>query len=179
MAYLDHEYPFWLAKQAATIDQLSNGRLVLALGVGAYREEFAAWAPRLAPKAQRGEMMDEGLELLQRLFNERRVTHQGKYYAVQDIEMYPKPRRQPFALWLGGHNKPTIERTARMATGWLPGWRTWGWSRSGRRSRGSSDGGKIWRGWARPTAGCSGSTAASWSWRTWASEHATARAPSG
>ena len=49
--------PFWLAKQAATIDQLSNGRLVLALGVGAYREEFAAWAPRLAPKARRGEMM--------------------------------------------------------------------------------------------------------------------------
>src|SRR5262245_58080271 len=52
--------PFWLAKTAATIDQLSNGRLILALGIGAYREEFAAWAPRLASKAQRGEMMDEG-----------------------------------------------------------------------------------------------------------------------
>ena len=117
--------PFWLAKTAATIDQLSNGRLILALGIGAYREEFAAWAPRLAPKAQRGEMMDEGLELMRRLFTERRVTHEGKYYAVKDIEMYPKPKRDPFALWLGGHNKPTIERTARFATGWLPGWRPW------------------------------------------------------
>jgi probable F420-dependent oxidoreductase len=117
--------PFWLAKTAATIDQLSNGRLILALGIGAYREEFAAWAPRLAPKAQRGEMMDEGLALMQRLFTERRVTHEGKYYAVKDIEMYPKPRRDPFALWLGGHNKATIERTARLATGWLPGWRPW------------------------------------------------------
>ncbi|HTE82371.1 MAG TPA: TIGR03619 family F420-dependent LLM class oxidoreductase, partial [Reyranella sp.] len=117
--------PFWLAKTAATIDQLSNGRLILALGIGAYREEFAAWAPRLAPKAQRGEMMDEGLELMQRLFKERRVTHEGKYYAVKDIEMYPKPKRDPFALWLGGHNKATIERTARIATGWLPGWRPW------------------------------------------------------
>jgi alkanesulfonate monooxygenase SsuD/methylene tetrahydromethanopterin reductase-like flavin-dependent oxidoreductase (luciferase family) len=39
--------------------------------------------------------------------------------------MYPKPKRDPFALWLGGHNKPTIERTARHATGWLPGWRPW------------------------------------------------------
>jgi probable F420-dependent oxidoreductase len=125
LAVLPMRDPFWLAKQAATIDQLSDGRLVLALGLGAYREEFAAWAPRLAPKTQRGEMMDEGLELLRRLFSERRVTHQGKYYAVRDIEMYPKPRRQPFALWLGGHNMATVERAARFATGWLPGWRPW------------------------------------------------------
>ena len=48
LAVLPMRDPFWLAKQSATIDQLSNGRLVLALGVGAYREEFAAWAPRLA-----------------------------------------------------------------------------------------------------------------------------------
>src|SRR6202008_3118666 len=103
------------AKTAATIDQLSNGRLILALGLGAYREEFAAWAPRLATTAQRGEMRDEGIELMLRLFKERRVTHEGRYYAVRDIEMYPKPKRQPFAFWLGGHNKPTIERTARFA----------------------------------------------------------------
>jgi len=125
LAVLPMRDPFWLAKTAATVDQLSNGRLILALGLGAYREEFAAWAPRLAPAARRGEMMDEGLELMRRLFSERRVTHAGKYYAVRDIEMYPKPKRRPFALWLGGHNKATIERAAKMATGWLPGWRPW------------------------------------------------------
>ena len=117
--------PFWLAKQAATLDQLSNGRLVLALGLGAYREEFAAWAPRWARTAKRGEMMDEGLELMRRLFTERRVTHEGKYYAVRDVEMFPKPKADPFALWIGGHNLETVERTARVATGWLPGWRPW------------------------------------------------------
>ena len=125
LAVLPMRDPFWLAKQAATIDQLSDGRLVLALGLGAYREEFAAWAPRLAKTAERGEMMDEGLELMRRLFSERRVTHQGRYYAMRDLEMYPKPRRQPFALWLGGHNMATVERAARWATGWLPGWRPW------------------------------------------------------
>ena len=125
LAVLPMRDPFWLAKQAATIDQLSNGRLMLALGIGAYREEFAAWAPRLAPKARRGEMMDEGLELMRRLFTERRVTHEGKYYAVHDVEMYPKPKRDPFALWVGGHNMETVERAARLATGWLPGWRPW------------------------------------------------------
>src|SRR5260221_12377343 len=59
--------PFWLAKTSATIDQLSNGRLTLALGLAAYREEFAAWAPRLAPKAQRGAMMAEGRDRTKRL----------------------------------------------------------------------------------------------------------------
>lgn len=125
LAVLPMRDPFWLAKQAATLDQMSDGRLVLALGVGAYREEFAAWAPRLAAGARRGEMMDEGIALMQRLFSERRVTHQGKYYAVRDMEMFPKPRRDPFALWVGGHNLETVERAARLATGWLPGWRPW------------------------------------------------------
>jgi probable F420-dependent oxidoreductase len=125
LAVLPMRDPFWLAKQAATIDQLSNGRLILALGIGAYREEFSAWAPRLAGKAQRGEMMDEGIALMRRLFSEPRVTHEGRYYAVRDIEMFPKPRRQPFALWVGGHNMAVVERAARVATGWLPGWRPW------------------------------------------------------
>ena len=125
LAVLPMRDPFWLAKQSATIDQLSNGRLVLALGVGAYREEFAAWAPRLAAKGRRGEMMDEGIELMRRLFTERRVTHEGKYYAVRDLEMYPKPKADPFALWMGGHNLETVERVARWGTGWLPGWRPW------------------------------------------------------
>lgn len=125
LAVLPMRDPFWLAKQSATIDQLSNGRLILALGIGAYREEFAAWAPRLASTAQRGEMMDEGIELMRRLFSEQRVTHQGKYYAVRDIEMYPKPKREPFALWVGGHNMSAAERAARIGTGWLPGWRPW------------------------------------------------------
>ena len=117
--------PFWLAKQAATIDQLSAGRLILGVGVGAYREEFAAWAPRISATARRGEMLDEGIALMQRLFTETRVTHQGKYYACRDVEMFPKPAQKPFALWVGGHNLENVERAARVATGWLPGWRPW------------------------------------------------------
>ena len=61
-------------------------------------------------------MLDEGLALMQRLFTEPRVTHQGKYYAVRDVEMFPKPKAQkPFALWVGGHNHG--DRRARRAIG--------------------------------------------------------------
>lgn len=117
--------PFWLAKQCATIDQMSGGRLILGVGIGAYREEFAAWAPRVAKEGQRGEMLDEGLEVMRRLFTETSVTHEGKYYAYRNIEMFPKPKQDPFALWIGGHNMAAVERAASIGTGWLPGWRPW------------------------------------------------------
>jgi probable F420-dependent oxidoreductase len=117
--------PFWLAKQAACIDQMSGGRLILGVGIGAYREEFAAWAPQIAGSARRGEMLDEGLALMRRLFVERRVTHDGKYFACRDIEMFPKPRQDPFPLYIGGHNLENVERAARVGQGWLPGWRPW------------------------------------------------------
>jgi probable F420-dependent oxidoreductase len=125
VAVLPMRDPFWLAKQAATIDQMSGGRLILALGIGAYREEFLAWAPRLQETARRGDMLDEGLALMRRLFTESTVTHDGRYYACRDIEMYPKPRQSPFPLWIGGHNLKAVERAARFGTGWLPGWRPW------------------------------------------------------
>jgi probable F420-dependent oxidoreductase len=125
VAVLPMRDPVWLAKQAATIDQLSGGRLILAVGIGAYREEFLAWAPRLKATARRGDMLDEGLALMRRLFTETNVTHDGRYYACRDIEMFPKPKQDPFALWIGGHNLEAVERAARFGTGWLPGWRPW------------------------------------------------------
>jgi probable F420-dependent oxidoreductase len=117
--------PAWLAKQAATLDQLSGGRLILGVGVGAYREEFEAWAPRLKG-ARRGDLLDEGLAVLRALFTERVVDFAGKHYAYRDLEMAPKPRQDPFPIFVGGHNLAAVERAARWGQGWLPGWRPWG-----------------------------------------------------
>jgi probable F420-dependent oxidoreductase len=116
--------PAWLAKEAATLDQLSGGRLILGVGIGAYREEFASWAPRLAG-ARRGDMLDEGLTVLRKLFTERVVNFEGKHYAYRDLEMFPKPRQDPFPIFVGGHNLVAVERAARWGNGWLPGWRPW------------------------------------------------------
>ena len=115
--------PLWIAKQASTIDQLSGGRFILGVGIGAYREEFEAWAPRLKESAKRGEMLDEGLAAIRALLTDQNVSFAGKYYAYHDVEMFPKARQSPLPIYIGGHNLEAVERAARIGRGWLPGWR--------------------------------------------------------
>ena len=111
-----------IAKQVATLDQLSGGRLLLGVGIGAYREEFAAARPDLVGK-NRGEILEEGLELLGRLFTENNVTYQGEHYHVESLDLAPKPARQPFPILVGGHLKKTLDRVVQYGQGWIPGWR--------------------------------------------------------
>ena len=106
LAVLPMRDPFWLAKQAATIDQLSGGRFILGVGIGAYREEFAAWAPRLKKgAARRDARRGPGADAAAVRGAERHARRQ--ILRVRDIEMCPKPKQKPFALWIGGHNMET------------------------------------------------------------------------
>jgi probable F420-dependent oxidoreductase len=113
-----HE-PVMLAKQAATLDQLSGGRLMLGIGVGAYREEFEAVRPA-ARSAVRGEMVEEGMRALRLLFTERRASFAGRHYAFTDVEMYPKPRQRPLPMFSAGNAEGSIRRAAELCEGWLP-----------------------------------------------------------
>ena len=110
------------AKQIATLDQISGGRLLLGVGIGAYREEFAAARPELVGK-DRGAMLEEGLGLLNRLFCEPGVTHQGRYYHVENLDLDPKPLQQPFPILIGGHQQRGLDRVVKYGQGWVPGWR--------------------------------------------------------
>lgn len=114
--------PVYLAKQVITLDQMTNGRFMMAVGLGAYREEFAAWGPRLA-SARRGDLLDEGIEAFRKLISEPVASHKGKYYEFEGIEMFPKPVQTSFPLYIGGHNIAALQRAARYGEGWLPGWR--------------------------------------------------------
>ncbi|OGR90265.1 MAG: hypothetical protein A2V88_08535 [Elusimicrobia bacterium RBG_16_66_12] len=111
-----------IAKQIATLDQLSSGRLLIGTGIGAYREEYQAARPDLVG-ANRGAMLEEGLEVLNRLFTEDDVTHHGNRYQVEHLDLMPKPVRRPFPLLVGGHQKATLDRVVRYGQGWIPGWR--------------------------------------------------------
>ena len=106
------------AKQIATLDQFSKGRLTVAVGVGAYREEFEALHPNW--HARRGDVLEESLQALRVLFNERSASWEGKYYGFKDVEMYPKPYQNPLPIYIGGNNPNAIRRTARYAQGWMP-----------------------------------------------------------
>jgi probable F420-dependent oxidoreductase len=105
------------AKQVATLDHFSHGRLILGVGVGAYREEFEAVHPNF--KAHRGSMLEEAIQALQVLFTERQASWDGRYYQYNNVEMYPKPLQDPFPIYIGGNNPNAIERAAKYGQGWM------------------------------------------------------------
>ena len=112
--------PAIIAKELATLDQLSGGRTIIGVGIGAYREEFEAMEGAAAQGVNRGEMLDESLEMVARLFKEERVTMKGKYFDLQGVQSYPKPVQDPFPFYIGGNNPNGRRRVAKYGTGWLP-----------------------------------------------------------
>jgi probable F420-dependent oxidoreductase len=114
--------PVLLAKQVATLDRMTGGRVILGVGIGAYREEFEAQWPRRRD-ARRGDLLDEGLVALRALFAEREASYAGKHVAFERVEMFPKPLQRPLPIYVGGHNEQAVARAARLGQGWLPGWR--------------------------------------------------------
>jgi probable F420-dependent oxidoreductase len=107
-----------LAKQIATLDHFSGGRLEIGVGVGAYREEFDALRPEGG--VHRGDMVEEGVQALQRLFTERTASFDGKYYKYRDVELFPKPKQAHLPIYFGGNNANHLRRVAHGADGWIP-----------------------------------------------------------
>ena len=114
--------PLLLAKQCATIDVLSEGRLLPAFGIGAIRA--ADWAATGTDTAGRGRRTDEGLTLIARLWTEDSVDFAGEFYRYEGAVIAPKPVQKNLPLWLGGSTKAAIRRTARFGTGWQAGLET-------------------------------------------------------
>lgn len=111
--------PIITAKACATIDVLSNGRLLPAFGVGsAVSRDYAATG---TPTKGRGKRTDESLEILSRLWSEDTVSFSGEYYRLEEASIAPKPVQQPLPLWVGGSAAQAVERTARWGTGWQAG----------------------------------------------------------
>lgn len=110
--------PAVLAKELATLDFLSGGRLLPALGLGGDDErEYEAAGVR---KAERGGRTDEAIGLLRRLWTEDHVTHHGRFYHVSDVTITPKPVFAPHPpIWIGGRTPHAWERVARLGDGWI------------------------------------------------------------
>ncbi|GIW07134.1 MAG: LLM class F420-dependent oxidoreductase [Dehalococcoidia bacterium] len=110
--------PVVLAKEVATVDFLSNGRMLLAIGVGL--DDEREWQACGVPKRERGGRTDEAIVLMRRLWTEERVTFNGRYFQTEDVAIMPKPIQQPVPIWIGGHTEAALRRTGTLGDGWLP-----------------------------------------------------------
>jgi probable F420-dependent oxidoreductase len=111
--------PVLVAKQCATIDVLSHGRLLPAFGIGSPRAP--EWAALHLDTSTRGRKTDEGLEIIGRLWREDSVDFAGAHYHLTGASISPKPVQAQLPMWIGGSSAAAIRRTARYGTGWQAG----------------------------------------------------------
>ena len=114
--------PLLLAKQCATVDVLSGGRLLPAFGIGSIRAP--EWLATSLPSKGRGQRTNEGLYILNKLWTEDEVTFQGRFYNYQSVSISPRPVQRRLPMWIGGSSSAAVQRTARFGTGWQAGFET-------------------------------------------------------
>ena len=114
--------PVLLAKQCATIDVLSEGRLLPAFGIGS--PLAPEWRTLNLDTKTRGRKTDEGLEIIRRLWAEDSVDFEGVHYRLSGASISPKPVQADLPMWIGGSTPAAIRRTARFGTGWQAGGET-------------------------------------------------------
>ncbi|MDA4113190.1 MAG: LLM class F420-dependent oxidoreductase [Thaumarchaeota archaeon] len=108
--------PLLVAKQAAALDILSGGRLILGVGAGWIEGEFRILG---ADFAHRGRILDESIQLMRAMWSEPVVNFSGTFFSVDDAVSFPKPKRQ-IPIWVGGNSDAALGRAARMGDGWHP-----------------------------------------------------------
>lgn len=108
--------PVLLAKQLATLDVLSGGRLIFGAGAGWMKEEFQALN---VPFANHGPRMAEYLEVIRRCWTEDDPSFEGRYYQLGDVGFYPKPTQKPHPpIWVGGWADGALRRVAEYGDAW-------------------------------------------------------------
>ncbi|HIM99088.1 MAG TPA: TIGR03619 family F420-dependent LLM class oxidoreductase [Gammaproteobacteria bacterium] len=111
-------HPGPTAKQIATLDLLSNGRFIFGLGVGGeFESDFSVAG---VPIVERGSRLSESIEVMRKLWSGQRVSHSGRHFQFENIQMEPAPcQLSGPPIWLGGRSDPALRRAARMADGWM------------------------------------------------------------
>lgn len=108
--------PVLLAKQLATLDVLSGGRLIFGVGAGWFPEEFQALA---VPYARRGARTDEYLQVMLALWTNEAARFSGRFYSISDVGFAPRPLQQPHPpVWVGGDSPGALRRAGRFGQAW-------------------------------------------------------------
>ena len=106
-----------IAKQAAEVDILAEGRFRLGIGVGWNHVEYASLGQDFRT---RGRRQEEQIGLLRRLWTERSVDHDGEFDHITGAGIAPLPLQRPIPIWMGGASEAAFRRIGRLADGWFP-----------------------------------------------------------
>jgi len=109
-----------VAKQAATLDVLCNGRLRLGVGIGWNEVEYVALGENFH---NRGKRMEEQVRLLRLLWTQPLVKFEGRWHNIPDAGINPLPIQRPIPIWFGGSDDRVLRRMAQLGDGWMPGTR--------------------------------------------------------
>ena len=118
---LPQRNPVVLAKQVATLDVLSGGRVMLGVGAGYLEPEFRAVGANFA---ERGAVTDEYLDTMRALWYDEHPSYQGRFAAFSGVDAYPRPVQQPIPLIVGGRSAPAYRRAVARGQGWYGYWLT-------------------------------------------------------
>lgn len=118
VAVVGLRHPLLSAKQYATLDHLSGGRLVLGVGAGHVREEFEVLGVDFG---QRGAVLDEAIDALRAALGpDEFPSHHGKFYDFEGLGQRPRPAQERVPVWVGGSSPAAVRRAALKGDGWLP-----------------------------------------------------------
>ena len=110
--------PLVVAKMLATLDVLSEGRVIFGVGVGGAPDEFQALG---VPSHQRGRRTDEYLRLMVALWTEDPTTFKGRFFSFTDVRFQPKPHQKPHPpIWVGGRSDAALRRAVAVGEAWHP-----------------------------------------------------------
>jgi len=111
--------PVLLAKQCATVDALSQGRLLPGFGIGSLRGP--EWTAMHLDPGSRGRKTDEALEIISRLWSGEKLDYAGRHFQLTGAQIAPLPVQPDLPMWIGGSSDAAVRRTAKYGTGWQAG----------------------------------------------------------
>lgn len=111
--------PVQVAKTYATLDYLTGscGRVIMAVGLGSDPRDCLACG---IPPEERAKRMEEGVQVLRKLWAGPHVTHEGQFYKFTDVTIEPRPAKGTLDIWIGGKSELAIKRVAKYGDGWFP-----------------------------------------------------------
>lgn len=115
---LPQRNPLVLAKELATLDDLSGGRVELGIGVGWLEEEFEAIG---VPFRERGRRTDDTVAIMRKAWSANEIAHSSEFFAFENVSVNPKPARGSIPIHVGGHSDAAARRAGRLGDGFFPG----------------------------------------------------------